>query len=314
MTNNIGKRYVMLESIINEANKIDNYEWQRKIIKMEPEIAFSGKTTIGNHKIYRRNLLLKIFKSEENSIFGMTGEKAIEWVLNQYSKKKTTDENLLKFLKKNVGKKIVEREWSSITLQKEGDVCVIPKDKLPEHKLTKAERFKNITSAWKYVIGSTIEKGSLNANEFMNGSTVEICSDTFAEKMRSSLLPEVSTTICKKLSSGKITLSLYPELINTNLSKKNYENLIFWLRWNSWSQFEKVVLDNTDLVNFPSEWDCVCGTFWRRVNQNQKRFEEIYSKEPNLELRLEEAARNNGELLSSEDTEEESIDIGDYDF
>ena len=68
----------------------------------------------------------------------------------------------------------------------------------------------------------------------------------------------------------------YIKLNSHKCNNNERDRLIFWLRWNSWRKFEKVIRDLTDLENYPSELDYVYGSYWRRINNKEPRFEELY--------------------------------------
>jgi len=309
----------MLETGSEDDSESGSDEWQRQIVQMDPDVAFLGKTTIGTHKVYRRKLLSKIFARDGTHIFGMKGSTAARWVIKQHATKKTTPKLFLKFLKKNVGEAIVEEEVALMTMQKEGDICVIPKDTVHGRKMTKFERYDNIRGAWPHVLGSTKVEGKECARAFIKGQDVVILSTIFGEKMMASLAPEIAIEMKHDDETGKIKIAISAELVNTTLPDEDVQNLMFWLRWNSWTKFEKVVVANTDFDNFPTEWDSVYGNFWRTVNQKQARFEEIYEADAELDARLVMAISHNGKLLPDEvedleDEEEESIDVMDGDF
>tara|TARA_B110000971_G_C20031096_1_gene511464 strand:+ start:2122 stop:3099 length:978 start_codon:yes stop_codon:yes gene_type:complete len=309
-------RSAMLETGSEDDSESGSDEWQRQIVQMNPDVAFLGKITIGTHKVYRRKLLSKIFARDGTHIFGMKGSTAARWVIKQHATKKTPDKLFLKFLKKNVGEAIVEEAVASMTVQKEGVICVIPKDKTSEPKRTKFERYDNIRGAWPHVLGSTKVEGKESARAFIKGQDVVILSTIFGEKMMASLAPEIAIEMKHDDETGKIKIAISAELVNTTLPDEDVQNLMFWLRWNSWTKFEKVVVANTDFDNFPTEWDSVYGNFWRAVNQKQARFEEIYEADAELDARLVAAISHGGKLSPEEEAvcEEVSIDVMDGDF
>jgi len=313
-----GRPSAMLETGSEDDSESGSDEWQRQIIQMKPGVAFSGKTTIGDHRVYRRKLLSKIFKRRDASLFGMSGDAASRWTINRHSKKLSTDEAFIQFLKKNVGKAIVEEEMETLTKQKEGDICVIQKDKTPEPKLTKTERYKNIQGGWSHAVGSAKNSAIPNAKSFIRGRKFIVSGETFARKMLDSLVGDIPVVIGKTPIGNEITITIAPESINKVFPDEAVENLMFWLRWNSWKKFEKVVVANTDFDNFPTEWDSVYGSFWRAVNGKEKRFEECYEVEAEIDARLDMAISHSGVLFPEEEDdsgdEETSIDVGDYDF
>lgn len=282
------KVYMMIEG-----EKDNQEEWKREIISSESDIDtyFSGKICLGERRIDTVDIINVVLGEFPNLVINkLEGLKLRTVLIDTYPmiKQKRT---LIKYLNKHIGVDNVGKALLKLEKNRQGNVCVIHKDSRPISFNTRALRAHNIQKGFKYAIGSSDAQGIVNYNKLLRGESIVLVSGEFATK----ILAETDyLKICTDISGQysikldifeihKLRAGIVYEYHKDDIRKvdpftKVREKTIFWLRWNSWKKFEKIIVENTDLENHPTEWDSGYGVYWRQVNGKEKRFEEVYEK------------------------------------
>ena len=181
---------------------------------------------------------------------------------------------------------------------RDGEICVILKDADPvgsEGRGTYAERVKRVqTTGWPICLGSAHASGVASAARFRGGAKIEICDVAFAQTMFEEL-PGVVVLSTEDDGKEGTFIVAHPDYVRDGTYQLR-EKLVFWLRWNEWKKFEAFVVSQTDLENYPTEWDSAYGLYWRAVNGKELRFDEVYEVDKAVDAKLRKAKSNNGKL------------------
>jgi len=283
--------YMMIES-----DTKNQEEWEREIVvsKSDSDTStyFSGKTSLGERLIDTIDIIDIILEEFPNLVIvGKKGHELRSFLLETYPLIKDK-QFLIKYLNRHIGGGKVNKALLSLKKKKFGEVCIIHKDSLPESFNTRILRAHNIQRGFIHAAGSSKVNGVSNYNKLLRGESIDLVSGEFGKKMISDteyleMFTDISGKCIVKLNileMNSVAKSLKIPSFNKYISitkspfVKSRKKIIFWLRWNSWKKFEKIVMANTDLVHNPTEWDMGYGLYWREVNGKEKRFDEVYNK------------------------------------
>lgn len=311
---------VMIETKCDTDTASATEAWTREIVPTSASnIAdavrggiLKGKTGLkGTHKICRPDLIRQLYTmtGKEYTIWGRTcvGTEAAEKVIKKYCHRQSrvSRQAWRVFLTSQFSIDEIDQATNALTLPLVGDICIIPKD--PTHGAdTYGTRIRKIGDGWDQAKKSSMAHGRAAALTFLAGTTFIITSEKLAVDLQQHI-DETAETIerghvyqINKAEDHKWTFSRNEDVDISGMSYDERQQIIdqvtFWLRWNEWTKFEKIVMEHTDLVNHPTEFDSVYGQYWRAVNATQLRFDEIYEKDAVLDKRLVAAKAGAGKL------------------
>tara|TARA_B110000211_G_scaffold221347_1_gene268876 strand:- start:1060 stop:1902 length:843 start_codon:yes stop_codon:yes gene_type:complete len=236
--------------------------------KLEEELVKLGelfkKGELGKNKLYNRDIIQSIYTK-------VTPNEEASVLIKMFPQKK--QQLLIQYLKNSYNSEVVEEVIKALNQQKGGHVLIIQKDNESIVKKNLKERSAILQNAWDFALKSSKHYGHIALTKFLNNDEINIIDEIFALNIVTHTNDIMEMYKRDSEYYVKLNLDICAERIFT-IEEKN--NIVFWLRWNSWRKFEKVIQNNTDLENNPYEWDTIYGVYWRHVNQKEPRFEEIY--------------------------------------
>ena len=312
---------VMLETKCDTGATPATEAWIREIVSTSASnIAdavrdgiLKGKTGLkGTHKICRPDLIRQLYTmtGKEYTFLNRTyaGLEAAEKVIKKYCHRQShvSRQTWCVFLTSQFSIDEIDQATNALTLPLVGDICIIPKD--PTHGAdTYATRIRHIGDGWDQAKKSSMAHGRAAARTFLTGTPFIITSEKLALDLQQHIEETADTVERGHVyqidqiadQHWRFSRNEHVDISGMHYSERQHiiDQVTFWLRWNEWTKFEKIVMDHTDFVNHPTEFDFVYGRYWRAVNATQLRFDEIYEKDAVLDGRLVAAKVGAGKMI-----------------
>ena len=142
---------VMIENPSEDSSEVssDDEKWERVLMDMESgaaEKVFGGKLKLSEKKIYKRDIIHKLFDGTDASVLGLSGHRAIAYLTSRFGQK-SSHKHFLQFLNQHLDPEEVSRVIAELGGPKGGQICIIQKDITPSAGKSQSERCKNIEKA-----------------------------------------------------------------------------------------------------------------------------------------------------------------------